>query len=129
MEVIPSNVYLVLLLFIVSAYSSLCLMMIAHRLGAHASWMALIPGVNVYYLLRLADIPARWILLALVPFANIAIATYAFMVIAEKRGRPAWWGVFFIFPPTALMLQGALAFGDTGREHGHHHTAAPHVEV
>lgn len=120
MEDIPRNPYFILLFSVVYIYSSLCLMTIAHKLERTNLWMAWIPVINIYYFLSLARRPGWWMLLIAVPFFNIAVATYAFMAIAERRGRPAWWGMFFLLPPAGLLLQGALAFSDNGHAQPHH---------
>lgn len=36
----------------------------------------------------------------------------AWMAIAEKRGKPSWWGILTIVPVANLIVPGYLAFSD-----------------
>jgi hypothetical protein len=127
MDVVSGSTYIILLLASIYLYSTVCLMVTAQRLGAARTWMAWVPLLNIFYFLNLARSPGWWMLLVLIPFVNIAVATYSFMVIAEKRGRPAWWGLVFLFPPTGIMLQGALAFSEKGQRQRHVTVASTNV--
>jgi hypothetical protein len=73
-------------------------------------WAAIIPIFNVIVLLKIAGKPLWWILLLLVPIANLVITILISIAVAEKFGKGAGFGVglallSFIFYPI-------LGFGD-----------------
>lgn len=86
------------------------LMTIANKLGTENSWMAWIPILNIYLIVKMADKPGWWFLLLLVPLLNFFIAIYLWMLISERRGRPQFWGVLMILPIVNIVLLIMLAF-------------------
>lgn len=102
----------------VYGYSCAALMALTMKLDMANTWMAWVPLMNLYLFLRIAGQPGWWMLLALVPFVNIAVFAYVAMVAAEKRERPCWWGLAITLPPAAIVFMGILAFTEPGqRDH------------
>lgn len=98
---------IVLVTYVFMAY---VVMTIANKLGTENSWMAWVPILNVYLIVRMAGRPGWWLLLFLVPFVGFFIAIYVWMLIAERRGRPQYWGVLMIVPVVNVILMAMLAF-------------------
>lgn len=98
-----------LLLYLYFAYT---LMIIANKTNTENSWYAWIPIVNFYLMCKIADKPGWWVILFFIPLVNIVISIIVWMKIAEKRGKPSWLGILYIFPPLGLIVQGYLAFVD-----------------
>lgn len=91
-------------------YSSLCLMKIAQRLNEPNAWLAWIPFVNVFLMLKLAEKPLWWFLLSLLPPISIVIFVIVWMRIAVRLGKPEWWGILVIVPGVQIIVPGYLAF-------------------
>ena len=67
-------------------------------------WASLIPLYNAYVLLKIAGKPGWWILLLLIPFANIVVLFLVSIGIAKSFGRSAAFGVFL------LLLLGGIGY-------------------
>lgn len=50
-------------------------------------WAAIIPIVNIYYMLKIAGKPGWWILLMLIPFANFVVAIMMYYNFLKAYGR------------------------------------------
>lgn len=109
------SIIFLLVLYVFFAY---CLAELAKRLGmpfGKAFIWALIPIANIFLILKLAEKPMWWFILMLIPIVNFVIAILVWMAIAERRGRPAWWGVVIaIVPIVNLVLFLILCFGGEG---------------
>lgn len=105
-------VALVLAVYVFAAY---VVMTIASKLGVENSWMAWVPILNVYLIVKMAGKPGWWLVLFLVPIVNFFIGIYVWMLISERRGRPQYWGVLMIVPVLNIVLMAMLAF--TEAEH------------
>jgi len=73
-------------------------------------WLAIIPILNIYILIKIAGREGWWIILFLIPCINIVIAAIVYIDVAGKFGKGAGYGVGmwllgFIFIPM-------LGFGD-----------------
>jgi|WetSurMetagenome_2_1015567.scaffolds.fasta_scaffold09075_3 hypothetical protein len=93
-------------------YFSMCIMKIAQKLGVENAWLAWIPIINIWILIQCAGKEWWWILLFLIPIANIVAAIVIWMAIAERRGKPSWLGILMIVPIANLIIPGYLAFTD-----------------
>ncbi|RJQ46410.1 MAG: hypothetical protein C4534_03005 [Gaiellales bacterium] len=94
----------------VYVFTAFVVMTIANKLGVANSWMAWVPILNIYLLVKMAGKPGWWLALFLVPFINFFVAVYVWMLIAERRGRPQFWGLLMIVPVVNLILMAMLAF-------------------
>ena len=81
------NYYPVIFLFIY-AYFAYSIQTIAKKTGTENNWMAWIPILNVYLLIKIADKPGWWMLLFFVPLINIIISIMVWMGVSEARGKP-----------------------------------------
>jgi len=82
-------------------------------------WLAIIPILNIYILIKLAGREGWWIILFLIPCINIVIAAIVYMDVAQKFGKSAAYGIGmwllgFIFIPM-LGFGDATYQGDTTR--------------
>jgi len=60
-------------------------------------WAVLLPIYNAYILLKIAGRPGWWLLLYLVPLANLAIMILVAIDIAKAFGRSPAFGVILLF--------------------------------
>lgn len=72
-------------------------------------WKSLIPVYNVYTLIQIAGLPAWYLLLFLVPFANIYAMFKIYIELAHKFGKSTGFGVLTVFFP--IICIPILAFG------------------
>lgn len=56
-------------------------------------WGALIPIYNLYLMTKMADKPAWWILLLLIPFVNIVVIILLSIEIAKGFGKSDGFGI------------------------------------
>lgn len=91
-----------------------CLAKIAVKLGrpfGKSFILMLIPIVNIFYLISIADKPLWWIILLLIPIVNLVFIVLIWMAICEKVGKPNWWGILMIVPIANIIIFLMLAFG------------------
>ena len=93
-------------------YIALALQTIAQKTNTENAWLAWIPIVNIVLMLNIAKKPIWWIILFLIPIANIVVAILVWMGIAEARGKPNWWGILMIVPVVNIIVPGYLAWAD-----------------
>lgn len=94
-------------------FSSLTLQRIAIRTKTSFSWFAWIwvPIPLSLILLCGAAKKSRWLtFLFFLPVVNIILYVYLWCEICRLLKKPAWFGVFTLFPLLALYLRGYLAF-------------------
>ncbi|MBI5728671.1 MAG: hypothetical protein HY983_00290 [Candidatus Magasanikbacteria bacterium] len=91
-------------------YMSYALQVMARKTGTPNRWLAWIPVINVFLLVKVAGKSYWWVLLFLIPFVNIVIAVIVYMTIAERLNKPAWVGVLIIVPFINIFVPGYLAF-------------------
>ncbi|MEM7158512.1 MAG: DUF5684 domain-containing protein [Myxococcota bacterium] len=73
-------------------------------------WASLIPIYNIYVMTQIAGKPAWWLVLFLIPIANIIVAILLFVAMAEKFGKSAGFGVGMAF--LGFIFIPILGFGD-----------------
>ena len=73
-------------------------------------WACIIPIYNVIVLLRVAGKPLWWILLMLVPLANLIVAILVSIAVAENFGKSAGFGIGLAF--LGFIFYPILGFGD-----------------
>ncbi len=92
-------------------YFSLCLFLIARKTDVAAAWLAFVPILQLWPVVGAAGKSALWIVLLLIPFLNIIIVIYLWMLIAERLGRGKIFGLLIaLIPVVNLVLLGLLAF-------------------
>lgn len=73
-------------------------------------WASIIPLYNLYVMTQIAGKPAWWLVLFLIPIANIIVAILLFVAMAEKFGKSAGFGVGMAF--LGFIFIPILGFGD-----------------
>lgn len=73
-------------------------------------WGSLVPILNVFYLLEIADKPTWWLILVFVPVINFFIAIVLFIDIAKNFGKGPGYGIGLTFLP--FVFWPLLGFGD-----------------
>jgi hypothetical protein len=74
-------------------------------------WAAIVPIYNIVVLLEIVRKPVWWIVLLIIPIANLIVAIIIYMQLAKSFGKSSGFGlglVFIFFP--------ILAFGDAQYE-------------
>jgi hypothetical protein len=104
--------YIVLLLHL---YFSLCLFLIARKLNVGTAWLAWVPILQVFPMLASASKPWWWVLLFIVPFANLGVIIYVWMCITENLGKNKWLGLLIVAPFVGFFYPAVLAFSSQGR--------------
>jgi magnesium-transporting ATPase (P-type) len=98
---------------VVYIYYAYSLYVIAQKTGHEDNaWMAWIPIINIFLMLKIANEPMWWFILMLIPIVNIVIGIIIWMKIAEARNKPNWWGILLLVPFVNLIVPGYLAFSD-----------------
>jgi len=93
-------------------YMSMALMTIAAKTSTPNGWLAWIPIVNLFLMLNIAQKPAWWFILFLIPLVNIVILIIVWMAIADARHKENWWGILIIVPIINIFVPGYLAWSD-----------------
>ncbi len=94
-------------------YFAWCLAVIGQKLEDDATWMAWVPILNIYYMVRLAARPAWMFLVLWVPVVNLWALVTVWGDIAERRNKPRWAGFFMLVPVLNYMVLTRLAFVET----------------
>ena len=56
-------------------------------------WLAIIPILNIYILIKIAGREGWWIILFLIPCINIVVAAIVYIDVAGKFGKSAAYGI------------------------------------
>ena len=94
------------------AYMAYALMVLADKTKTPNSWMAWVPLLNAFLMVKIAGKSYWWILLFIIPLVNIVCAVIVWMEIAKRRNKPSWVGVLIIVPLVNLIVPGYLAFSE-----------------
>ncbi|MBI1936197.1 hypothetical protein HYS31_07195 [Candidatus Woesearchaeota archaeon] len=107
-----------ILIIAVYIYMALAVMKIAKKTNTANAWLAWIPIANLYLMTQVGGLPGWYtfgILLAFIPFIGgllvAVLMAYIWWKIAEKLGRPGWWGILLVIPFVNLIMMGVLAWG------------------
>jgi len=92
------------------AYMSLVIMFIAKKTSTSNSWMAWVPILNMYLLCKAAGKSIAWFILMFIPFLNIIAMVIVWAAVAERLGRPSWWGILILVPGVNIVIPAVLAF-------------------
>jgi len=93
-------------------YFAYSLMVIADKTKTPNSWMAWIPVLNAFLMVKAAGKSYWWILLFFIPLVNIVIAVIIWMEIAKRRNKPSWLGILMLVPLVNFIIPGYLAFSE-----------------
>ncbi len=84
----------------------------AERLGEESKWYAFVPVLNVVLLLKLAKRPIWWLVLFLLPIANIVVLIVVTMDVCARFGLNKWWGLLAVLSPFNLVLYLYMALSE-----------------
>ena len=96
-------IYLVVLILVIAS------MWKVFAKAGQPGWAAIIPIYNLIILLQIADKPIWWIILYLIPIANIIIPILVSIEVAKKFGKGAGFGIGLAFLP--FIFYPILGFG------------------
>lgn len=86
-------------------------MSLAKKTATPNGWMAWIPILNLYLMCKVAGKSGAWLLLFLIPVVSFIALILIWMAIAERCGKPSWWGLLIVLIPLiGLVMIGVLAF-------------------
>ena len=74
-----------------------------------AGWKALVPIYRTYITLAIISRPNWWLILMLVPLANIVVASAIAIDLAECFGKPLWYAAGLVLLPVVFVPM--LGFG------------------
>jgi len=99
-------------------YAAMALMTIAKKTETENAWLAWIPIGNIYLMTQIGEISGWWtliVLVAIIPilggFAVMAGIVYFWWKIAERVGKPGWYGILMLVPIVNFVIMGMLAWG------------------
>lgn len=74
-------------------------------------WMAIIPIVNLYGMIKIAKLPGWLIFLYLIPVVNVIVSLVVIIKLCEAFGKSVLFGVLTIF--FGIITLPILAFGSS----------------
>lgn len=90
-------------------FTLVCMWRIFTKAGKEG-WKSLIPIYNLIVLLEIVELPAWYIILYLVPIANIYVTFKIYIELAHKFGKSTGFGVALVF--FGVICLPILAFGN-----------------
>lgn len=105
-------------------FTAIALLYIAKRTGTPNGWFGFIPILNVYLITQIGGVSGWWTLSVLLPIvpiigylAMLGVMIFLFWKVAEKCGKPGWWGIIItVVPIVNLVLLGILAWGKSTQQ-------------
>ena len=97
-------------------YFSYSLMVIAKKIDAPDGWMAWVPILNIFLLVKASGKPGWWFILFFIPLVNIAISVIVIMEIAKKLKKPEWVGILVLIPIISFFVPAILTFPTDGKD-------------
>jgi hypothetical protein len=101
-----------ILAIIFYVYTAYCQYVIAKKTNTENAWMAWVPFLNMWQMVKIARKEWWYFLLMFIPLVNIVVFVILWMKIAEIRNMPSWLGILMIISPVNLIVLGFLAFKD-----------------
>jgi hypothetical protein len=98
-----------LLMYLFQCY---CCMLICRKAGKPPGILVWLPGLQLFPLLRAADMSGWWFLAFFVPVLNFVPLILWPFKIAKARGKSVWVGVLLLLPITSLFAFLYLAFSN-----------------
>lgn len=108
-------VAIVYVLFLIVAYvvSALSYQRIALRTQTSNSWMAWVPILNVFLLLRICGRSLWEVFILVIPFVNLVYMVCLLVWLPQRIGRSGWWAVPLMVPIVNLGVLPYLAFSES----------------
>jgi hypothetical protein len=101
---------IVTLVFIGAIVLMIASMWVVFSKAGKPGWASIIPIYNVFVMLSIAKKPAWWLILFLIPFANLVTAILLANGVAVNFGKNGGFGLGLFFLP--FVFYPILAFGD-----------------
>jgi Family of unknown function (DUF5684) len=99
-----------LIFILIYSFVSLSLYRIASRLAVPYAWLAVIPLVREWLIIKMTGRSWKWFVLILIPIINIVVAWLVWGDLARKLNRSVWYGRLMIIPLVNIILIGVLAY-------------------
>ena len=101
---------IVLLFFLVLyVYACTCVMIIARKNRVPNTWMAYIPVLSFYLMVKVARRPWWWVFAMFIPLVNIIAMFVVLAEVIKRMGFEPWKLVFFFIPLFNLVFLGMIA--------------------
>jgi hypothetical protein len=107
----------VVVVFLISAAVTVLVIASMWRVFTKAGqkgWLALIPILNFYVLIKIVGRESWWIILYFIPCVNIVVTIIVMIDLAKVFGRSTAYGLGLVFLP--FIFYPMLAFGDATYE-------------
>lgn len=99
---------------LVYLYIAFCTMAISYKTGnENIGWFAFIPLLNVFLIIKMADLSILTILLLFIPIVNYVFIAFCYMRISAFIGLSPIWGLLMFIPGINLFAIGYAAFSNT----------------
>ncbi len=93
-------------------FLSFCLKLICEKAGHDPGILIWIPIIQVFPLLKVAGMPAWYVILLLIPFINIVVGLMLWWKICEARKKSPWLVLILFIPLVNVLFIPYLAFSD-----------------
>jgi hypothetical protein len=104
------DLFVMVFALVIAVFYLVCMWRIFEKAGV-PGWMAIIPIVNFFGLLQVAQKPWWWFLLMFIPFVNFVVVILTWHSISENFGHGAGFTLGLIFlSPIFIPI---FAFGDS----------------
>ena len=104
----------ILILVGVYFYFAFAQFKIAQKIGlTDSAWWAWIPILNTFLLFKMANKPAWWFILCLVPLVNIVVFAILWIQAAKAVQTSPVWGFLVLIPLVNLVAMGVMAFSSS----------------
>ena len=104
MHALISGIAGAMLLTVLHLFYSITLFVIARKTATPGSWLAFVPGLNLFLLSRVAGFPAWTGLMIFVPYVGPFVAIALALGVAYTIRRPIWTALLQVHPYTAWIL-------------------------
>jgi hypothetical protein len=101
-------VYLLVVIFMIASIWKV------YEKAGKPGWAALVPIYNIIVLLEIVKKPVWWIVLLIIPIANIIVLIIIYMQLAKSFGKSSGFGLGLVF--LGFIFLPILAFGDAQYE-------------
>ena len=92
-------------------YFTFAMFKMAQKTGhSDTAWWAFIPILNTFLLFKMANKPAWWFILCLIPIVNIVVFAILWIEVAKACQQSPVWGFLVLIPLINLVAMGILAF-------------------
>jgi len=102
-----SNAWLAATIYV---FTAVPIFMIAYKSRHEYSWLAFVPIANWWLMCDMADRPAYWVILMMIPYAGAVFYALVWMAIAENTNKPSWLGILMLVPVLSIIVAYYMAF-------------------